>query len=492
MLMKKVLLILLLAFPIFADAQSWKVDWSASTRFAGSTGEYMPFWARTGEDGILPVRSSALLTAGADLSYNHSNGIFFETGANLVGALSLKSPVDPKAVYGFVDRLYVSAGWKMLHMDLGLRPRERELSDLSISGGNIIYSRNARNIPGVNFWSDWIYFEKGHWFGLKGNIAHYQYIDNRYVKGAYIHNKALSAKIALGHNVDISGGLEHWAQWGGDSPIYGKQPVSLHDYFRVFLSKHGGEGSSESDRINALGNHLGREYVRLDWRHSRFTMSFQYDKPFEDGSGLRLQNVPDGIWSIQCSLNDRDAAVTDIVFEYINTTWQSGPLHDRPATEEEMAKQDPDDYHYGRVILRGCDNYFGNGEYMSGWTNHGRIVGLPLILSAAPGADGVVVSTVNTRVRAFHAGLKGNLTKGLPYEFRGTFSWNYGIYFQKDTSVFVNRPLQLSVAFNLGLKRFTRNFPIDMNVGLYGDVGQLYENSAGLTLRIAYSDLRRF
>ena len=493
--MKKLLYLIFILCPFsvaLARTGTWQVDWNASARMAGSTGKYMPFWGRTGEDGILPVRSSGLLTAGADLQYRHPNGIFFEAGTNLAGALALKSPLNAKPIYGMVDRLYLSAGWRMLHLDVGMKPRERELSELSISGGNVMYSRNARNIPGINAWSDWIYFEKGHWFGVKGNIAHYQYIDNRYVKGAYLHNKALAAKIALGRKVDISGGLEHWAQWGGDSPQFGRQPVSFRDFIRVFLAKHGGEDATASDRLNVLGNHLGREWVRVDWKHDMFTMSFQYDKPFEDGSGVRLKNVPDGIWSVQCSFKDRTAVVTDVVFEYVNTTWQSGDRHQRKATEEEIKKQDKNDAYYGWIVLGGCDNYFGNGEYKSGWTQYGRTVGLPLILSDAPGVDGIVLNSVNTRVRAFHAGLKGNLAKGLPYSFKGTFSLNYGRYGQKNSSFFATRPWQLSLAFDLGLERLFRAAPVNLNIGLYGDIGQLYQNSAGLTLKLSYSDFRRF
>lgn len=490
--MKKLIYIILAFIPFLAQGQGWNVDWYGSARLAGTSGEYMPFWARTGEDGILPVRSSGLMTAGADVSYRHSNGIYFAAGANLAGALAQKSVMNTKPVYGMVDRLYVSGGWKMLHLDVGMKPRQREFSDLSISGGNFIYSRNTRNMPGINAWSDWIYFEKGHWFGFRGNIAHYQYIDNRYVKGAYVHNKGLALKIALGRKVDISGGLDHWAQWGGYSPKYGRQPVSFIDFYRVLMAQHGGEDATASDRLNVLGNHLGREWARLDWRHERFTMSFQYDKPFEDGSGVRLKNIPDGIWSVQCSFNDRDAAVTDIVFEYINTTWQSGPEHDRAATEEEKKNQAEDEAYKDRVVLGGCDNYFGNSEYKSGWTNHGRTIGLPLILSAAPGEDGIVMTTVNTRVRAFHAAIRGNFAKGLPYAFKGTFSLNYGRYNQAETSFFVSRPWQLSLAFELGLKRFMSNIPIDLNVGIYGDVGQLYQDSVGLTLKLSYSDFKRF
>ena len=188
--MKKLLLSILLIYPALVlagepagSSGQWCVGWSSSVRMAGSTGQYMPFWARTGGDGIMPLRSSGLVTAGADIRYRHSNGIFFEAGTNLAGALALKSPLNRTPVYGLVDRLYVSGGWKMLRMDVGMIPRRGDLGPLSVTGGDFLMSGNARNLPGVNLSSDWIYFEKGHWFGIKGNLAHYQTIDNRKVKG---------------------------------------------------------------------------------------------------------------------------------------------------------------------------------------------------------------------------------------------------------------------------------------------------------------------
>ena len=116
------LISMMLLFPFVADAgqkqecatesaSCWQLKWDASSRLAGTTGEYMPFWSRTGQDGILPVRSSGLLTAGTDIFYKNPNGVFFEAGTNLVGATSLKSPLNMEPVYGFVDRLYPRRGW---------------------------------------------------------------------------------------------------------------------------------------------------------------------------------------------------------------------------------------------------------------------------------------------------------------------------------------------------------------------------------------------
>ena len=486
--MKKFILMVLMCLCTSAYAERWQVDWSGSARLAGGTGQYMPFHARTGEDGILPVRSSGLLTAGADVEYHASNGLFFEAGTNLVGALALKSPLNPAPVYGFIDRLYVSGGWRMLHLDVGMKPRQRTLSDLSISGGDILYSRNARNLPGINAWSDWIYFEKGHWFGIKGNLAHYQYVDSRCVNNAFLHSKAVALKVRLGRKVDLTAGFDHYAQWGGYSETYGQQLQGFKDYVKVFFGMQGGSDALMTDQMNVFGNHLGREWGRLDWRADHFTLTFQYDKPFEDNSGMVFRNFPDGIWSLQFAFKDRDAFVTDVVYEFINTTWQSGSLHDRPATEEELSKQDPSDPYYGKIVMGGRDNYFNNFPYVSGWTGYGRMMGLPLILPALPGEDGKTRGIVNNRVRGHHLGISGVVAGAVPYRFKSTFTENFGTY----GSPFADGTWQLSLALEAELNKELTRLPLQFSVGLYGDIGRMYQNSVGLTLRMNYSEKRIF
>ena len=482
--MKRLILILLSLLPALAHgAAGWDIAWDASVRMAGSTGQYMPFWARTGEDGILPLRSSGLVTAGADIRYRHSNGIFFEAGTNLAGALALKSPLNHTPVYGLVDRLYVSGGWKMLRADIGMIPRRGDLGPLSVTGGDFLMSGNARNLPGVNLSSDWIYFEKGHWFGIKGNLAHYQTIDDRKVKGTMIHNKAIAAKFALGRKVDLIAGFDHYAHWGGEG-----QKESFKDYMKIFFAKRGDASDSWSDQNNVFGNHLGREWARVVWRARPFTMTFQYDKPFEDNSGMIFQNFPDGVWTLQFALNDRKAFVTDVTYEFINTTWQSGDRHDRPATEEELAKQDPSDPFYGKIVLGGCDNYFGNSPYASGWTHHGRTMGLPLILPAMPDADGVVPRISNTRVRGHHIALAGVVAAKVPYRFKATFTENFGTYFNP----YPGTPWQLSLSLETDATAKATGLPVTFSMGLYGDIGKLYPDSVGLTLRVSYGGFHRF
>lgn len=482
-----------------ADAQTgWSVQWESNAFLNGGTGEYLPFWQRTGHSGVLPYTSSAVLTAGADLKYKAGNEIYFETGTNLVSQAMTASPWTSGGVNGIVDRLYVSAGWRMLHLDVGMKPRQRELGDLSLTGGNIVFSGNTRNMPGVNAWSDWIWFEKGHWFGIRGNFAHYQMIDSRYIRGAMIHNKSFAFKVALGRKVDFEAGLDHWAQWGGVSPAAGGRPSSFNDYLRVILGKQGGSDATLSDQQNALGNHLGREYVRLTWRAESFDMVFQYDMPFEDGGQIiKSQPMPDGVYTVKFAFNDRTRFITDVLYEFASTTWQSGPVHDRPATEEEMTKdygkdvywQNPEHHYYGRIVPGGLDNYFNNSEYRSGWTYYGRPICMPLMIPFAPAEDGTTLGIVSNRVRAHHVGVKGLAWK-LPYAFKATYSSNWGRYSDKGQGFFASRPKQLSLALEVELSEQVTKIPVDFVVGAYGDLGKVYRNSAGLSLRVIYRGSR--
>lgn len=484
--MKKYIFSILFALSaLSASAQGWNVSWNAEADFLGGTGEYLPFWARTGRNGIVPYSSSALAIGGADVEYKAHNGIYFQAGTNLVGSLESQNPIHKGRTNGIVDRLYVSGGWKMLHLDVGMKPLRSELGDLSISGGDVLWSGNARNMPGIRGWSDWIYFEKGHWLGFKGDVAHYQTMDTRYVQGTKIHYKSFALKLAAGRKVDLMVGVHHWAQWAGVSPSEGQQPSTFNDFLRVLFVQSGGDDATWSDQQNVLGNHLGREYFRVDWRADRFTMNLQYDMPFEDNGGIkRLQNFPDGVWSLKFSFADRKAFVTDVVGEFINTTWQAGPLHDRPATEEEMKHQNPESPWYGIFTLGGCDNYFMNSTYRSGWTYYGRTIGLPLIIANAPDANGVVNGIANNRIRAYHLGIHGNAFKGIPYTLKSTYSSNWGRYNIGEDNFFYTKPWQLSMALEFEFGRYA--------VGAYGDIGKVYQNSAGLTFRVAYKDSKRF
>jgi hypothetical protein len=80
----------------------------------------------------------------------------------------------------------------------------------------------------------------------------------------------------------------------------------------------------------------------------------------------------------------------------------------------------------------------------------------------------------------------------VPYIFRGTYTRNYGNYHQKESSFFASTPWQLSLGLELEFGREVTNLPLTLGVGAYGDFGQLYQDSVGLTLRFIYGDSRSY
>ena len=83
---KLISIISMVLLGVALHAQEWNADWETSFRLSGTSGGYMPFWARTGEDGTLPVRSSGLFKAGADVEYKDEKGFFFESGHLIIMA----------------------------------------------------------------------------------------------------------------------------------------------------------------------------------------------------------------------------------------------------------------------------------------------------------------------------------------------------------------------------------------------------------------------
>ena len=492
------------------ESKGAALAWNVSLYGMGGTGGRLPFWAVTNRRGLFPQSlgpsasgsrdggrfiGGGLVTGGADVSYMTRSGIVLDGGLSLAG---YGAPGDWK---GMVDRLYFGLGWKKLHLDIGMRDREHDFAGLSLTGGDVAYSGNARNLPGYNLHTDyiWLPFRK-EVVAFKANFADYGMWDRRFVEHTLVHNEALFLKVRPYRRFDITFGLEIWSQWAGYSPQYGEQPDGFRNYLRILMCARGGDDAVSGDQDNALGNHLGRELIRLDWYADNFTITFQHDIPFEDKSGMRFQNFPDGVNTLALSFKDRNRWVTDVLYEFVYTRNQSGPLHDRPATDEEMAQNGGISY----KILGGEDNYFNNGVYRSGWTYHGMTVGLPLAYPMYAGEDGIVMGVASNSIMAHHFGLTGVAAHKVPYRFLFTWSRHFGRtrYFDQDQSWrFEGHPQQFSLALegelsgrmlSSGKKRVERALPMSLGLGLYADFGKVFPNSFGLTVRISYSEYSKF
>jgi len=113
----------------------------------------------------------------------------------------------------------------------------------------------------------------------------------------------------------LSLGLEHYVFWGGVSPIYGQLP-EWNEYFRYVFGMTGGEAANLTDQANASGNQLGSYNLEInkDWQTA--SVSFYWNHPYEDRSGRELANIRDGLWGAHLGMKNREAFITDIVYEY--------------------------------------------------------------------------------------------------------------------------------------------------------------------------------
>jgi len=477
-----------------------------------SSGASLPFWMTANQYGLMPENDGALAVMQARTQYDTSKDFQWRWGVSLAANYDSGTPAA-EALTGkaadfqlMVDELYASAKWKKFSLDAGMKHFDLDfygagtptLGSMSTTGGHIVQSGNARTMPGYLLNLDPValpWTNQKVW--LYGSFGDYKTLDNRYVSGALVHRTRAFLKFNITERLDFHFGLDHYALWAGKYEN-AEMPITLENYLRIILGMHASSAGSKSDQINVIGDQGGGELLRFDWRGDGWKATFQHDIPYNDGSGMGFQNFPDGVNTLWFGFDDKDRWVSDILYEYQYTMWQSGTMHDRPTTEEERKHLDPsDEYHYWKKIIGGGDNYFNNGEYKSGWTYYGHTIGNPLFVPKGTHAGtwtgrGMTLGVENNRLKAHHVSIAGKLFKKMPYKMMLTYSRNYGLYTRaykgesqwgKEPGTVKETPLhQVSGAFlgEIPLRHFAITW------GLYADRGQLLEDNFGVQVGLRY------
>ncbi|MBO4565747.1 MAG: hypothetical protein J5695_00820 [Bacteroidales bacterium] len=472
---------------------------------SGST----PFWAQSNQYGLMPERNGALGVMQAYKPFDESRDFQWRAGVSLAANYRPDDPLNPESspLHPMVDELYASLRWKVLRMDLGMRHRDREflgadpaLGSLSVTEGHIVESNNARTMPGVNFSLEPLAVPfTGQHLLISGDWADYTTIDNRFVQGALVHRLRGYLRYDTRKHFYVQIGLDHYALWGGtpSDPRYIPVEVNLDNYFRICTGRSASAAGSKSDQMNCLGDHGGAEQLRMGWRADAWDLTFQLDKPYNDKSGMRFNNIPDGAYTLHWSLKDKDKWISDVLVEAHYTMWQSGTIHEKETDDE---GRQLNWYDNKTLNIFGGDNYFTNGEYKSGWTHFGRMIGAPLFFTGTNSAG--ITSVRNNRYKAIHLGLSGKFFRKAPYRLMLTFSDNYGTY----TSPYVKGATTWHSGWNWwepntldkGLKQFSAGLTgyvpfvlgrgrLDVVYGLYADAGELLAKNFGATAGIRFT-----
>lgn len=454
------LIILLIFSSSYIVAQNDTIKYDVGILGVTSSGDYSPFWIQSREYGKI---SASPTSADMLIGINKE----FGTKTRLVDygfkADLLLQQADKKTT-AYFHELYVKARLSVFDLIAGTREEKLGNQDSTLSCGGFLFSQNARPMPKVTLGIEH-FTVVPYTFGLleiKGAIAHGWFTDNIYATNLYLHHKYLYGKIGGRLPVHFQYGVDHVAQWGGIVPGFGQQPAGFNDFISIFFGKAGGKNATVNDQLNALGNHIISQSMRLDADISDFNVSGYWQNLSEDGPVKLMwysMNIPDGLWGVSIR-NKKFPFVQGILYEYLNTTDQSGPYHDKDG-----------------LIYGGSDSYFTNGIYQNGWTYFSRTIGTPFISSPLYNKNGRV-SIVNTRVQVHHIGMEGDVS-GYKYKLLSSFSKNYGSYGMPYPEMIQNTSVLLEVK-----KQFPTLWNIQCGLSVGADFGKLYGNSTGCMMSI--------
>jgi hypothetical protein len=456
------LLAFILFFPFFGAAQNDTIHYNIRLSGLSSSGAYAPFWLQSRDYGTTPsTPQSATFLVGVQKNFDHPDRLF-DYNFKVSGFLS----TDNLKTNLYFQEWY--AHLRLLVFDLVVGSREEQFGnqDQTLSSGGFLFSQNARPIPcltvGIEKYTP-VPFTRGY-VEVKGAISEGVFLDNLYMKNVLFHHKYIYLRFGGNLPVHLQYNFDHAAQWGGINPNSNTAatPVAFKDFIDVFTGGHGGSDANRSDQINALGNHIISQGVRLDADISDFKIGAYWQNLLEDGP-IRLigfdMNTPDGLWGISIH-NNRFPFINGILYEYLNTTDQSGPF----------AGVDGVDY-------GGVDGYFTNGSYPSGWSYYSRTIGTPFISSPLY-TKNINLSTLNNRVQVHHIGIEGDILS-YQYRFLTSFSKNYGNYYPPFPAMIQNTSMLLDVH-----KQFSGLSNIELGCSLGADFGKLYGNSVGIQFSI--------
>ncbi|MBP1639716.1 MAG: hypothetical protein H6Q17_1299 [Bacteroidetes bacterium] len=444
-----------------AMAQKDTIRYDVSWAGAISSGKYAPFWQQSNRYGtLLSSPNSTTLMAGISKNADEMHSLF---KYGFKATLLLQTGSKETNVY--FHELYIQGKLSVFDLIVGAREEHLGCQDSTLSGGGMLFSHNSRPMPkitaGIEHFTP-VPFTHGY-LEVKGAMSHGWFTDNVYMQNVYLHHLYAYLRIGGRLPVHLSYGADHVAQWGGHNSIEGQQPDGWNDFIRIVEGKDGGSNALQTDRMNALGNHIISQNIKLEGSWRGFSLSAYWQNLQETGP-IRFigftPNASDGLWGVVLR-NKRFPIVKGILYEYFRTIDQSGPMHDRDG-----------------LVYGGNNGYYMNGVYQEGWNYYYRSIASPFISSPLYNSDGTIY-TLNNRVAVHHFGAEGDIG-GYNYKLLASFSKNCGSYSAPLSSVIKNSSFLLEVH-----KLFPRLQGLEATVSLAADFGKLYGNSTGcmITLR---------
>ncbi|MFP4367420.1 MAG: capsule assembly Wzi family protein [Bacteroidales bacterium] len=453
--------ILLLASSYEIRAQIKRPGWEAGMSAVGGFGKQAPFWIISNRQGkFLPEKYAGSMELGIFAESYTGRVIDYDYGAELYGRRGGDGDLWLHQAYAGITF------YNLVRVRAGMQEEVVGSKVPSLSTGSVIWSGNARPMPKIEI-STPGYFSvpyTGGYLEMKGLISHGWFEEGRYASNVWLHHKNAYVRLGGSFPVNIYYGFNHYAMWGGSSPRQEQPyPKDFKSFIKVFFNRSGDKGDSSTPEgwaMNRYGNSLGSQNYGIELKIDDYSAGLYQQDVFEDGSGMRKRNFPDGLWGAWVRFTEEKKPLQAIVYEYLQTTSQSGAFHDVEGD-----------------TLGGNDNYFNHGHYKSGWTYYDYTIGTPIITSPVLN-DPPSQSISNNRVVAHHLGFEGHFTDVIAYRNFFTFYRNFGTY----SNPFSERRDQFSWMMEIvGPLSF---FDLEAGVTLAADFGEMYGNNYGMVITL--------
>lgn len=441
---------------------------------AASSDETQPFWLYSNQRGAVDTDSPggmATLNFQKNLM-NDRSGFDYGFGATFVSRYS-----EDKAL--FFNQLYGRLSYGAFQLTGGRFFEQTGTVNESLSMGSLTISPNATPMPKVKFGiPEYTPLPLTNEFvEVKGAIAHGWFEEDRVVEKAWLHEKYAYVRFGGDFAFRPYAGIVHQSTWAGETDTEGDLGDSFADFINVFFALSGSDDSAPPDQIFKQGDSRGIWDFGFYLSLKGFDFNVYRQFIYNDKDGVTLDVPQDGLLGFSVDLpTEKQQVLTEFLYEYLYTKNQSGPLC--PRNE--------------RDGFGGCDNYYNNRFYRSGWTYEGNTIGNPLFLPVGtPGIERTAfpAGIANNRIVAHHVGLKGNVSATVGYKLLGTWSRNYGLYDNIDDNQnegptdFDSNPEQWSLLAEFSYRPAAFR-SLQFNASLAGDFGELYDDRVGIMLGI--------
>jgi hypothetical protein len=489
------------------------LEYKVEVQSTVGNGDYNPLWLNANKYGLSSLDTSNGYLRAA-LSRPLCNDSLRQWG--------LGYGIDLAAAYNFtssfvIQQAYVEGRWRKSTLLVGSKELPLEMKNGELSSGSQVLGINARPIPQVRLsYPDYVDVPlTARWLQFKGHLSYGIFTDDgwqkdftdgkaSYTENVLFHSKAGFLKLGKpGSPFSAEVGMEMGCQFGGHSYTYSSKgyaeknvnSVTLKSFFRALVpgGNDGDDANPDQNYKGAEGNHVGAWLARLNYEQPSWAVHVYGEHYFEDLSGMfqldydnyttgskwmekhghrfLLYDFKDMLLGVELNLK-RQSWLNTLVFEYIYTKYQSGPIY------FDHQKYLPD--HIG-----GKDGYYQHWIY-TGWQHWGQVMGNPLYRSPLYNKNGNI-SVQDNRFYAFHLGLSGDPMSGLHYRLLATLQKGYGTYSTPYEDPRRNFSLLAEVGYRLP-ERMAKGWQLKLGLGY--DHGSLLSadatsnNNLGLQLTI--------